>query len=61
MRERSGCEGGMAFQVLAKLRDQVLGRHDVDSRNGIMGRNKRDQPTEICGRGEKVIRRYRTF
>ena len=30
-------------QVLAKLRDQVLGRHDVDSSHGTVGRNERDQ------------------
>ena len=47
-------------QVLAKLRDQVLGRHDVDGGHGTIGRNERDQLTKICGGGEKVIRKYRT-
>ena len=48
------------IRVLAKLRDQVLGRHDVDRIHRIIGRNNRNKPTEICGIGEKVIRRGHT-
>ena len=38
------------IQVRAKLGDQILGRHDVDRSHEMISRNKRDQPTEICGR-----------
>ena len=49
MNDQAGTEE-WHFRSGLKLGDQILGRHDVDRSHEMISRNKRGQPTEICGR-----------